>query len=100
LVAAEAYTPILPAGRKHKIHDLINEYLKYAQTRNKKPLRKTTADVRRYIFKQFVSDCEITRVGDITLRKIQDWLTRLKEPGKAQRPPTRSFESFEKDHSN
>jgi integrase len=33
---------------------------------------------------RFVSDCSINQVGDITLPKIQDWLTRLKAEGKAK----------------
>jgi integrase len=84
LIATEAYTPNEPNTRKYEIHGLIDLYLKDAQERDKKPLRAETANVRRYILNKFVSDCVITRVGDITLVKIQNWLTRLKAEGKAK----------------
>jgi integrase len=84
LIATEAYTPNGPVARKHEIHGMIDLYLKDAQERNKKPLRTETANVRRYILNKFVSDCRIHQVGEITLPKIQSWLTRLKAEGKAK----------------
>lgn len=84
LLAAEAYTPNEPAPRRREIHGLIDQYLKKAQDRNKKPLRPETADVRRYILKKFVADCAIHQAADITLPKIEGWLARLKEAGKAK----------------
>jgi integrase len=96
LVATEAYTPNEPVARKHEIHASIERYLQDAQERNKKPLRPETANVRRYILKRFVSDCGITRVSEITLPKIQNWLTRLKAKdtiwGNGQR--VRSFVTY------
>jgi hypothetical protein len=47
LIASEAYTPSEPAPRRREIHDLINQYLKDAQNRHKKPLRAVTADVHQ-----------------------------------------------------
>jgi integrase len=84
LIATEAYTPNVPVARKHEIHGMINLYLRDAQDRNKKPLRPETANVRRYILNKFVKDCGITQVGEMTLPKIQNWLTRLKAEGKAK----------------
>jgi hypothetical protein len=84
LIATEAYTQNEPVARKHEIHGLIDLYLKDAQERNKKPLRVETANVRRYILNKFAADCAIHQVSDITLPKIQDWLTRLKAEGKAK----------------
>jgi integrase len=84
LMATQAYTPEKPTTRKHEIHGLIERYLQDAQDRNKKPLRVRTANVRRYILNRFVSDCGINQVGEITLPKIQGWLTWLKAEGKAK----------------
>jgi integrase len=82
LIAAAAYTPGEPAPRKREIHGLIEQYLKDAQNRHKKPLRSGTADTRRYVLNKFVVDCSIDRVHDITLPQIQRWLVRLKNEGK------------------
>jgi hypothetical protein len=69
LIATEAYAPEEPTPRRREIHSLIEQYLKEAQSRHKRPLRPNTADVRRYILEKFVVDCSIYRVGDITLPK-------------------------------
>jgi integrase len=82
LMVTEQYTRNEPAPRRREIHGLIEQYLKDAQTRHKKPLREVTADVRRHILQKFVSDCSINRVSDITLPRIHSWLDRLKEEGK------------------
>jgi integrase len=83
LIASEAYTPSEPAPRRREIHDLINQYLKDAQNRHKKPLRAVTADVHQYILQKFVTDCSISRVGDINLSRINGWLDQLKKEGKS-----------------
>jgi hypothetical protein len=84
LVAATEYTPNEPAPRRREIHGLIDKYLAEAQGRNKKPLRKVTAETRKYILKKFCSDTSIERVGDITSHKVTGWLKKLKDEGKSQ----------------
>jgi len=84
LLAASAYSPNEPAPRRYEIQGVIDRYLKDAQERNKKPLRAETARVRGYILKKFVTDCAVSRVGDITPLKIQHWFTLLKAEGKAR----------------
>jgi integrase len=83
LLAASAFSPHEPAPRRREIHGLTDQYLKDAQERNKKPLRVETARVRRYVLKKFISDCAISRVGDITPPKIQHWFSVLKGEGKS-----------------
>jgi integrase len=83
LIAAAEYTPNEPAPRRREIHGLIDQYLKEAQNRHKKPLRAGTADTRRYVLNTFVTDCSINQLGDISLSQIQRWLIRLKENGKS-----------------
>jgi integrase len=83
LIAAEEYTPLEPAPRRREIHGLIEQYLKDAQARNKKPLRAGTAADYRYILESWVADSGISRVGDITLSKINQWLAALKAQGKS-----------------
>ncbi len=84
LVAAEAYTPNEPAPRKREIHGLIDQYLQEGQGRTKDPLRKVTADTRRYILQKFASDTEINRAGEISGAKISQWLIQLKRDGKSK----------------
>jgi integrase len=84
LIAAEAYTPNEPAPRKREIHGLIEQYLEASQNRLKEPLRKVTADSRRYILKKFVADTAISRAGEITGAKINQWLIQLKQDGKSK----------------
>lgn len=78
LAAIDTFNPVEPAPRKREITGLIDQYLAAAQARNKKPLRKVTADTRKYILEKFVKDCGIGRVGDITQAKISNWLVELK----------------------
>ena len=78
LVAAEAYTP------KEPFIELIDQYLEEGQGRTKDPLRKVTADTRRYILRRFVSDTGINRAGEITGAKINQWLVQLKRDGKSK----------------
>ena len=84
LIAAEEYNPSEAPARSREIHGLIEQYLKHAQARNKKPLRAGTADTHKYILEKWVSDCGISRVGDISVSKIDQWLTALKAQGKSQ----------------
>jgi hypothetical protein len=63
---------------------LIDQYLKDARSRNKEPVRTVTANGYRYILGKSVADCGISRVGDITLPKIDRWLAALKTQGKSQ----------------
>jgi integrase len=63
---------------------LIDQYLKDAQARNKKPLRAGTAADYKYILENWVANCGISRVGDITLSKIEIWLRALKAQGKSR----------------
>jgi integrase len=84
LIAAEAYTPSEPAARKREIHGLIDQYLEESQSRTKEPLRKVTADTRRYILKRFVTDTGINRASEITGSKIHQWLVQLKRDGKSK----------------
>src|ERR1700730_6021177 len=78
LIAAEAYTPNEPAPRKREIHGLIDQYLEESQSRTKDPLRKVTADTRRYILQKFATDAGIKRASEITGSKISQWLVQLK----------------------
>jgi len=84
LIAADAFNPNEPAPRRREIHDLIDRYLLESQSRTKEPLRKVTADTRRYILQKFVSDTGITRAGEITGSKINQWLVQLKAGGKSR----------------
>ena len=84
LIAAEEYYPSEPPARRREIHGLIDQYLKDAQARNKKPLRAGTADTHKYILEKWVVDCGISRVGDISVSKINQWLLALKAQGKSQ----------------
>jgi integrase len=84
LIAAEEYYPSEPPARRREIHGLIDQYLKDAQARNKKPLRAGTADTRKYILGKWVVDCGISRVADISVSKINQWLSALKTQGKSQ----------------
>jgi integrase len=84
LIAAEEYNPLEPPTRRREIHGLIEQYLKDAQARNKKPLRAGTADTHKYILEKWVADCGISRVGDISASKIDQWLTALRAQGKSQ----------------
>ena len=85
LIAADAYMPPKEAPlREREIHGLIDLYLQEAQDRNKKPLRSGTADTRRYILRNFVTECAVGRPADITLPKVQTWLSRLKAEGKSK----------------
>jgi integrase len=84
LIATEAYTPNEPAPRKREIHGLIDQYLEEAQGRTKDPLRKVTADTRRYILQKFASDTGINRASEITGAKISQWLVQLKRDGKSK----------------
>jgi site-specific recombinase XerC len=63
---------------------LIDQYLDEAQSRTKEPLRKATADTRRYILQKFASDTGINRAGEITGAKISQWLIQLKRDGKSK----------------
>lgn len=63
---------------------MIDKYLEHAVSRDKKPLRKVTAEVRRCILEKFVQDMALSRVGEINAQKINRWLSALKEQGKAQ----------------
>lgn len=84
LIAAEAYTPNEPTPRRREIHDLIDQYLEESQNRTKEPLRKVTADTRRYILQKFATDTGINRAGEITGSKINQWLVQLKQAGKSK----------------
>jgi len=84
LIAAEAYTPNEPAPRKREIHGLIEQYLLESQSRTKEPLRKVTADSRRYILQKFAADTGINRASEITGAKISQWLVQLKRDGKSE----------------
>jgi integrase len=84
LSSIESFNPVQPLQRQREIHSLIDQYLRDAQNRNKKPLRAETAKVRRYILNKFVKHCGIIQVGDITLPKIEVWLAGLKAEGKAK----------------
>jgi integrase len=84
LIATEAYTPSEPAPQRREIHGLIEQYLEESQGRTKEPLRKVTADTRRYILKKFVTDAGISRAGEITGAKITQWLLKLKRDGKSK----------------
>jgi integrase len=84
LIATEAYTPNEPAPQRREIHGLIEQYLEESQGRTKEPLRKVTADTRRYILKRFVTDTGISRAGEITGSKITQWLLNLKRDGKSK----------------
>src|ERR1700682_3352632 len=79
----EEYNPSEPAPRRWEIHGLIDQYVKDAQARNKKPLRLRTAKDYKYILVKWVADCGISRVGDITVSKIDQWLLALKSQEKA-----------------
>lgn len=84
LIAAEAYTANEPAPRKREIHGLIDQYLEESQSRTKEPLRKVTADTRRYILQKFATDTGINRAGELTGAKISQWLVQLKRDGKSK----------------
>jgi len=84
LIAAEAYAPNESAPRRREVHGLIDLYLEESQARNKKPLRPVTADTRRYILKKFVADTAISRAGEITGSKINQWLAQLKRDGRSK----------------
>ncbi len=84
LIASEAYTPNEPAPRRREIHGLIDQYLEEFQNRYKKPLRKVTADTRRYILQKFVTEAAIGRAAEITGSKINQWLGELKRAGKSK----------------
>jgi hypothetical protein len=84
LSSIESFNPVQPLQHQREIHSLIDQYLRDAQNRNKKPLRAETAKVRRYILNKFVKHCGIIQVGDITLPKIEVWLAGLKAEGKAK----------------
>lgn len=83
LIAAAAYTPGGIPPRKREVHGVIDQYLKEAQTRHKKPLRPGTAATHRYILNKFVSECGIERIGDITRDKINQWFKQLKAEEKS-----------------
>jgi integrase len=84
LIAAEEYNRFEPPARRREIHGLIDQYLKEARSRNKEPVRTETANGYGYILGKWVADRGISRVGDITLSKIEQWLTALKTQGKSQ----------------
>jgi integrase len=84
LIAAEAYTPNEPAPRRREIHGLIDRYLEESQSRTKEPLRKVTADTRRYILQKFAAETGISQAGEINGSKIGKWLVQLKREGKSE----------------
>lgn len=84
VVSVESFNPTGPTQRAREIHAVIEDYLKQAQDRHKKPIRAGTAYIHRYILKKFVIDCSIHQVRDITLPKILDWIEWLKDQGKAK----------------
>jgi integrase len=63
---------------------LVEEYLKVAQGRAKKPLRLETAKVRSYILHKFLADQEIEDIGQISRGNIKDWLSGRKRAGVSQ----------------
>ncbi|HEV3210179.1 MAG TPA: site-specific integrase [Chthoniobacterales bacterium] len=60
---------------------LVEDYVKVAQARAKKPLRRETAKVRSYILHKFLVDQEIEDIGQIRRGNIEDWLSCRKRAG-------------------
>ena len=75
----EKAEPTRTAARK-----LVEEYLKDAQSRGKKPLRAETAKVRRYILHRFMADRGIEDVGQVSQRTIEAWVADRKRAGVSQ----------------
>jgi integrase len=63
---------------------LVEEYLKVAQGRAKKPLRLETAKVRSYILHKFLADRGIEDIGQITHGNVEAWLADRKRAGVSQ----------------
>ena len=63
---------------------LVEEYLKVAQARAKKPLRLETAKVRSYILHKFLADRGIEDIGQITHSNVEAWLADRKRAGVSQ----------------
>src|SRR5690348_16317211 len=71
--------------KKHQwgIETEISEYLRLAQERPKKPMRPHTARNVGHLLRRFTGDCGVEFVGQISHRKIRDWLQGLKAEGRS-----------------
>jgi integrase len=66
------------------IEAVISDYLRLAQERPKKPMRPRTAQNVGHLLRRFTGDCGVEFVGQISHRKITDWLQGLKAKGRSR----------------
>ena len=66
-------------ARPFGVYQVIEDYLKVAQERAKKPMRPDTARRQGYILRKFVGDAGTEFVGQITHKSIEDWLRGFKD---------------------
>jgi len=76
-------TPPVIRARATGVYKVVDDYLKEAQSRHKKPMRPDTAKRQRYILTQFLAAQGIEFIGQITCREIEDWLDGLKKEGRS-----------------
>jgi integrase len=65
------------------IYKVIDDYLKNAQSRRKKPMRERTAKKQGAVLLKFVKDSGIESVYDITRGLPEGWVAKLEKEGKS-----------------
>jgi integrase len=70
----EKAEPVRTPARK-----LVEQYLRVAQDRSKKPMRPDTARRQGYILYKFLADRGIEHAGEISPGQIDEWLRGLKD---------------------
>jgi|SRR5215510_7645214 len=69
---------------KDELHVVIERYLKAAQAREDKPMRKLTAAGVRGNLDRFARSQKLQYAGDVNAKNLTAWIASLKELGKAQ----------------
>ena len=62
----------------------VDDYLKKAQLRNKKPMRARTARKQRAVLVKFLKDSRVEHINQITAQSIQAWLGSLLASGSSK----------------